>query len=151
MHLLKKHRTNLLLGGNSKATWGGCYEHEQIHTVNMWIHKILPSYIMSFTLSGKTWWDNDIHKKERRQQGRNAKARHDISTFFSAILRCIFSQFSKLSSTIMLGKFVRKQRQKTLFFLHFECERSELFWLDFQMLLRQIFTFFDQSMPQFFT
>ena len=97
----------------------------------MWIHKILPSYIMSFTLSGKTWWDNDIHQKRTKTTRTKCKSKTWHIYFFSAILRCIFSQFSKLSSTIMLGKFVRKQRQKTLFFLHFECERSELFWLDF--------------------
>ena len=51
--------------------------------------------------------------------------------FFCNTEMHLFSQFSKLSSTIMLGKFVRKQRQKTLFFLHIGCERSELFWRDF--------------------
>ena len=41
----------------------------------MWIHKILPSYIMSFTLSGKTWWDNDIHKKRTKTTRTKCKSK----------------------------------------------------------------------------
>ena len=151
MHLLKKHRTNLLLGGNSKATWGGCYEHEQIHTVNMWIHKILPSYIMSFTLSGKTWWDNDIHKKERRQQGRNAKARHDISTFFLQYWDASSLSFLNCHLLSCLESSLESNDKKLYFSCIYDVSGASYFDWIFTLLLRQIFTFFDQSMPQFFT
>ena len=90
-------------------------------------------------------------KKERRQQGRNAKARHDISTFFLQYWDASSLSFLNCHLLSCLESSLESNDKK----LYFSCilnvrEASYFDWI-FTLLLRQIFTFFDQSMPQFFT
>ena len=116
----------------------------------MWIHKILPSYIMSFTLSGKTWWDNDIHKKRTKTTRTKCKSKTWHIYFFLQYWDASSLSFLNCHLLSCLESSLESNDKK----LYFSCilnvrEASYFDWI-FTLLLRQIFTFFDQSMPQFY-